>query len=80
MELELEGLDEGGVTSCQLPKESEEIHCQALGLRERVQGQEHPNTLTSMNNLANVLREPVIRLTQLKPLTEQAGVAPLVWK
>jgi hypothetical protein len=34
-----------------------EIHCQALRLRERLQGQEHPGTLTSMNNLANVLRE-----------------------
>lgn len=39
-------------------KGSEKIHCQALSLRERVQGQEHPDTLTGMNNLANVLREP----------------------
>jgi len=64
----LEGLDEG----CDLSvlKGSEEIHCQALRLRERVQGQEHPDTLTSMNNLANVLGEPMISLTRLKPFPE----------
>jgi hypothetical protein len=48
-------------------KGSEGIRCQALRLKEKVQGQEHPDTLTSMDNLANVLREPMIRLTQLKP-------------
>jgi hypothetical protein len=57
VELELEGLDEGGDDFLSVVKGSE-IHCQALRPRERVQGQEHPGTLTSMNNLANVLREP----------------------
>ncbi len=36
-------------------KEAEEMHRQALALRETVLGKEHPSTLTSMNNLAGVL-------------------------
>jgi hypothetical protein len=35
----------------------EEMHQQALGLKETVLGEEHPSTLTSMNNLAGVLRD-----------------------
>ncbi len=35
-------------------KEAEEMHGQALALRERVLGKEHPDTLLSMNNLALV--------------------------
>ncbi|VBB80786.1 Putative protein of unknown function [Podospora comata] len=34
-------------------KEAEQIHRQALQLREKVLGKEHPKTLSSMNNLAN---------------------------
>jgi len=34
---------------------SEKIHWQTLQLRERVLGPEHPDTLTSMNNLALLL-------------------------
>jgi hypothetical protein len=34
----------------------EEMHRQALRLRETVLGKEHPSTLTSMSSLANVLR------------------------
>ena len=37
-------------------EQAEEMHRQALGQRERVLGKEHPDTLTSMNNLAEVLR------------------------
>ena len=36
-------------------EEAEEMHRQTLTLRETVLGKEHPNTLTSMNNLAGVL-------------------------
>jgi tetratricopeptide (TPR) repeat protein len=36
-------------------EEAEEMHRQALRLRETVLGKEHPDTLTSMNNLASVL-------------------------
>lgn len=36
---------------------AEEMHRQALGLSETVLGQEHPSTLTSMNNLALVLND-----------------------
>jgi len=36
-------------------EQAEQMHRQTLGLRERVQGREHPNTLTSMDNLAEVL-------------------------
>ena len=36
-------------------EEAEEMHRQALALRETVLGKEHPNTLRSMNNLALVL-------------------------
>jgi len=32
------------------------MHRQALALKEMVLGKEHPDTLTSMNNLAEVLR------------------------
>jgi tetratricopeptide (TPR) repeat protein len=37
-------------------EQAEEMHRQALGLRETMLGKEHPSTLTSMNNLASVLR------------------------
>jgi hypothetical protein len=37
--------------------QAEEMHRQALGLRETVLGKEHPDTLRSMNNLATVLRD-----------------------
>ncbi|KAK3341084.1 hypothetical protein B0T25DRAFT_329824 [Lasiosphaeria hispida] len=37
-------------------QEAEQMHQQALQLSEKVSGQEHPDTLTSMNNLALVLR------------------------
>ena len=47
----MEGLDEGG-NFLSVVKGSEKIHCQALSLRERVQGQEHPDTLMGMNSLA----------------------------
>jgi tetratricopeptide (TPR) repeat protein len=33
------------------------MHRQVLGLRETALGKEHPSTLTSMNNLAGVLRD-----------------------
>ena len=33
-------------------EEAEEMHRQTLGLSETVLGKEHPDTLTSMNNLA----------------------------
>ena len=36
-------------------EQAEEIHRQALRLRETVLGEEHPSTLTSMNSLALVL-------------------------
>jgi len=36
--------------------EAEEMHWQALELKEKVLGQEHLSTLSSMNNLAGVLR------------------------
>jgi tetratricopeptide (TPR) repeat protein len=36
-------------------KEAEAMHRQTLATREKVLGHEHPNTLTSMNNLAFVL-------------------------
>jgi hypothetical protein len=36
-------------------EEAETMYRQILGLRERVLGKEHPNTVTSMNNLAEVL-------------------------
>ena len=35
--------------------EAEEVHGQVLALYETVLGKEHPDTLTSMNNLAEVL-------------------------
>jgi tetratricopeptide (TPR) repeat protein len=37
-------------------EEAEEMSRQALGLKEKVLGKEHPSTLTSMNNLALVYR------------------------
>ncbi|KAF2818040.1 hypothetical protein CC86DRAFT_310088, partial [Ophiobolus disseminans] len=37
-------------------KEAEAMHRQTLALKEKVLGPEHPDTLTSMNNLASVLR------------------------
>jgi tetratricopeptide (TPR) repeat protein len=37
-------------------EEAEEMHRLALGLTETVLGKEHPSTLTSMNNLAMLLR------------------------
>jgi hypothetical protein len=36
-------------------EQAEETHRQALGLQETVVGKEHPDTLTSMANLARVL-------------------------
>jgi hypothetical protein len=33
------------------------MHRRTLGLRETVLGKEHPDTLTTMNNLANVLSD-----------------------
>ena len=33
------------------------VQRQELGLRETVLGKEHPDTLTSVNNLAGVLRD-----------------------
>ncbi|KAK4680131.1 hypothetical protein QC764_0041900 [Podospora pseudoanserina] len=36
-------------------KEAEQMHRQTLQLREKVLGKEHPDTLTSMSNLASVL-------------------------
>jgi hypothetical protein len=39
-------------------EQAEEIHRQALGLRETVLGKEYPDTLTSMNNLTAVLSGP----------------------
>jgi tetratricopeptide (TPR) repeat protein len=38
-------------------EQAEEMHRQALRLRETVLGKEHPYTLASMNNLANVLSD-----------------------
>jgi tetratricopeptide (TPR) repeat protein len=38
-------------------EQAEEMHRQALRLRETVLGKEHPSTLTSMNNLASVLSD-----------------------
>ncbi|ERF76215.1 hypothetical protein EPUS_04292 [Endocarpon pusillum Z07020] len=38
-------------------EETEEMHGQILGLRKLVMGLEHPDTPTSMNNLAKVLRD-----------------------
>jgi len=38
-------------------EQAEEMCRQALGLRETVLGKDHPFTLTSMNNLATVLRD-----------------------
>jgi hypothetical protein len=35
------------------------MHRQALGLSETVLGKEHPDTLVSMSNLANVLSDQV---------------------
>ena len=37
-------------------EQAEERHRQAFRLRETVLGKEYPSTLTSMNNLTNVLR------------------------
>ncbi|KAK8024402.1 hypothetical protein PG993_012468 [Apiospora rasikravindrae] len=37
--------------------EAEKMHRQTLGLRETVLGREHPDTLASMNNLAESLRQ-----------------------
>ncbi|KAK8097365.1 kinesin light chain [Apiospora sp. TS-2023a] len=39
-----------------LYSEAEQMHRQTLALRETVLGREHPDTLSSMNNLANVLK------------------------
>jgi tetratricopeptide (TPR) repeat protein len=36
-------------------QEAEQIHRQALELREKVLGREHPNTLTSINSLGSIL-------------------------
>ncbi|RYP64947.1 hypothetical protein DL770_009102 [Monosporascus sp. CRB-9-2] len=36
--------------------EAEQMHRQALALKEEVLGREHPSTLTSINNLAKTLR------------------------
>jgi Flp pilus assembly protein TadD len=36
-------------------EQAEEMHRKAFGLRETVLGKEHPDTPTSMNNLALVL-------------------------
>src|SRR5206468_2644730 len=38
-------------------REAELMHRQALYLREKVLGEEHPSTLASMNSLAEVLRQ-----------------------
>jgi len=38
-------------------KEAEELEVQVMETRKRVLGQEHPDMLTSMNNLAEVLRD-----------------------
>ena len=50
---------------------AEEIYRRALGLRETVVGKEHPNTLTSMNNLTGVLssRNP---FSEVDPLYQRA--------
>jgi tetratricopeptide (TPR) repeat protein len=37
-------------------EEAEQMHRQALQLKEKVLGKEHPDTLKSINNLAVVLR------------------------
>jgi Flp pilus assembly protein TadD len=37
-------------------EQAEEMHRQALGLMEAMLSTEHPSTLTSINNLASVLR------------------------
>jgi hypothetical protein len=37
--------------------QAEEMHREVLRLRETVLGKEHPNTLTSMSNLANMLKD-----------------------
>jgi hypothetical protein len=43
-------------------EQSEEIHLQALRLKNTVLGKEHPSTLASMNNLAEMLSEqPKVR-------------------
>jgi hypothetical protein len=36
-------------------EEAEEMHLQVLGLMEKVLDEQHPSTLTGMNNLAVVL-------------------------
>jgi Tetratricopeptide repeat len=38
-------------------EQAEDMHRQTVKLREKVLGREHPETLTSMNNLALVLSE-----------------------
>ena len=38
-------------------EQAEEMRRQELGLRETVLGKEHPDTLTSVNNLAGVVRD-----------------------
>ena len=50
-------------------KEEEEMHQQALQLVETALGKEHPDTLTSMNNLATVLR---IRYEQAEEMLQQS--------
>jgi hypothetical protein len=39
-----------------LPADAEEIHRKCLGLRERVLGESHPDTLESLSNLIAALQ------------------------
>jgi tetratricopeptide (TPR) repeat protein len=38
-------------------EEAEQMHRQTLDLKKKVLGEEHPSTLGSINNLAEVLRQ-----------------------
>ena len=49
------------------------MHRQELGLSEAVLGKEHPSTLTSMNNLATVLRIRVSTRRRKRCIDKHSG-------
>jgi len=54
--------------------EAEQMYREVVEVRERVQGKEHPDTLTSMNNLATVLSDQGKYLEAEQMYREVVGV------
>ena len=52
--------------------EAEELYRKALGIRRRILGNEHPNTLLSMNNLATVLQRNKDKWSEAEALFREA--------